>query len=69
MISFWFAEWGAWYVEEQVCLLFGLWHGFIIGGGVLRFVETVYQHLLLVLASLLLLLHMVSYNKYIDDSK
>lgn len=54
-----FAESSFTYVEEEIgVLLHRLTNGFIIGWGVFRFVESVYQHLLLVLVSLLLILHL-----------
>jgi hypothetical protein len=53
------------YIEEEVGLLLGFGDGFIIGWSIFGFVETADKHLLLVLVALLLLLHAISYNKYI----
>lgn len=57
--SSWFAESSFTYVEEEISvLLHRLTHRFIIACRVFRFIEAVYEHLLLVLVSLLLILHL-----------
>lgn len=62
MTSSWFAEWFLMYVEKKVSILFRLRNLLIISWIILWFVQTTNQHLLLKLASLLLFLHIVSYN-------
>jgi len=50
------------YIEKKVSILFRLRNLLIISWVILRFIEATNQHLLLKLASLLLILHIVSYN-------